>query len=118
MKNKRLVPAVTSLPQAPQAEADHRVRRYAITMTIRIVCFALMMFVQPYGWYTWVFALAAAVLPYIAVVFANAGSDSTETTAESPVQELEAPAPPPTVVEESTSDPLVITIHERRKGDA
>ncbi|MEN0023333.1 DUF3099 domain-containing protein [Microbacterium sp. LWO14-1.2] len=118
MKNKRLVPAVTSLPQAPQVEADHRVRRYAITMTIRIVCFALMMFVQPYGWYTWVFALAAAVLPYIAVVFANAGSDSTETTAESPVQELEAPAPPPTVVEETGSDPFVITIHESRKGDA
>lgn len=119
MKNKRLVPAVTSLPQSPQAEADHRVRRYAITMTIRIVCFGLMMFIQPYGWYTWVFALAAAVLPYIAVVFANAGSDSTETVAESPVQELEAPAPPPTVVEESpSSDPLVITIHESRKGDA
>ncbi len=88
-------------------------RRYVLTMTIRIVCFALMVLVQPYGWYTWVFGISAAVLPYIAVVFANAGSDSTEATAESPLQELEAPdrfrssprrRPPP-----------VFTIHEGPK---
>lgn len=113
MKNKGSVAAVTSLPQSPQAEADHRVRRYAITMSIRIACFALMMFVQPYGWYTWVFALAAAVLPYIAVVFANAGSDSTETTAESPVQQIEAPT---AVVPDSTASlddgPQIFTIRE------
>ncbi|CAH0184432.1 hypothetical protein SRABI98_01600 [Microbacterium sp. Bi98] len=115
MKSKPLVPAVTSLPQSPKDEADHRVRRYALTMTIRIVCFALMMFVQPYGWYTWVFALAAALLPYIAVVFANAGSDSTETTAESPVQQLEAPAPVPTLPVEQDPPPHVITIHESRQ---
>ncbi|MEV4738504.1 MULTISPECIES: DUF3099 domain-containing protein [unclassified Microbacterium] len=114
MKSKRLTPAVTSLPQSPQAESDHRVRRYALTMTIRIVCFGLMMFVQPYGWYTWVFAAAAAVLPYIAVVFANAGSDSTETTAESPVQEIEAPRRPEAedVRTSETADPWIITIHE------
>lgn len=115
MKSKPLVPAVTSLPQSPKDEADHRVRRYALTMTIRIVCFALMMFVQPYGWYTWVFALAAALLPYIAVVFANAGSDSTETTAESPVQQLEAPAPAPALPIEDDSAPDVFTIHESRQ---
>lgn len=115
MKSKPLVPAVTSLPQSPKDEADHRVRRYALTMTIRIVCFALMMFVQPYGWYTWVFALAVAVLPYIAVVFANAGSDSTETTAESPVQQLEAPAATPTLPVDETPAPGIITIHESRQ---
>ncbi|MFT4156727.1 MAG: DUF3099 domain-containing protein [Microbacterium sp.] len=113
MKNKRLVPAVTSLPQSPRDEADHRVRRYALTMTIRIVCFGLMVLVQPYGWYTWVFAIAAAVLPYIAVVFANAGSDSTETTAESPVQQLEAPLVVETPIDDG--DPPVITIHENRQ---
>jgi hypothetical protein len=90
------------------------VRRYAITMTIRIICFALMVFVQPYGWYTWVFAAAAALLPYIAVVFANAGSDNTETVVESPVAAIEvAPtslAPDPDAVEEG---PTIITIHER-----
>ncbi len=112
MKNKHLVPAVTSLPQSPGDEADHRVRRYALTMTIRIVCFGLMVFVQPYSWYTWVFGLAAAVLPYIAVVFANAGSDSTETNAESPVQQIEAPTTE-TVVDDDA--PQVLTIHENRQ---
>lgn len=118
MKNKRPVPALTSLPQSPQAESDHRVRRYALTMTIRIVCFALMMFVQPYGWYTWVFALAAAVLPYIAVVFANAGSDSTETIAESPRQQIDAPAPAPAAEPRPSSEPQIITIRESGQDPA
>lgn len=114
MKNARGVPAVTSLPQSPGDEVDHRVRRYALTMSIRIACFALMVLVQPYGWYTWLFGIAAAVLPYIAVVFANAGSDSTDTGAESPLQEIEAPRiAPPTIAQD---DPHVITIHESRQG--
>lgn len=82
-------------------------------MTIRIVCFGLMVFVQPYGWYTWVFGIAAAVLPYIAVVFANAGSDSTEATAESPVRELDTPRPAP--IETEAPAPQVFTIHEGPK---
>jgi hypothetical protein len=110
VNRKRFVPAVTSLPQSPQAEADHRVRRYAITMTIRIVCFGLMVLVQPYGWYTWVFAIAAAVLPYIAVVFANAGSDSTEMAAESPRQEIEAA--PAEQFHPDDDGPQIITIRE------
>jgi len=89
------------------------VRRYVLTMSIRIACFALMVLVQPYGWYTWVFGISAAVLPYIAVVFANAGSDSTETGAESPVQELSAPAPAP--IESQPATPPVFTIHEGPK---
>ncbi|WP_083511244.1 DUF3099 domain-containing protein [Microbacterium sp. XT11] len=116
MKNKHVVPAVTSLPQSPGDEADHRVRRYAITMTIRIVCFGLMVLVHPYGWYTWVFGIAAAVLPYIAVVFANAGSDSTETVAESPVQQLEAT--PSSRVEPHGESPGIVTIHESRQDTA
>ncbi|WP_217184152.1 DUF3099 domain-containing protein [Streptomyces sp. AC495_CC817] len=116
MKNKHAVPALTSLPQSPRAEADHRVHRYVLTMSIRIVCFALMVLVQPYGWYTWAFGIAAAVLPYIAVVFANAGSDSTETVAESPVQQLES-APPPAVTADE-SDPQVYTIRERGQDPA
>ena len=41
-------------------------------MGIRIACFILMVVITPYGWYTWVFGAAAIVLPYIAVVMANA----------------------------------------------
>lgn len=79
-------------------------------MTIRIVCFALMVLVQPYGWYTWIFGISAAVLPYIAVVFANAGSDSTEAGAESPLREIDAPQS--VLRETETSAPQVFTIYE------
>ncbi|CAH0180286.1 MULTISPECIES: DUF3099 domain-containing protein [unclassified Microbacterium] len=109
MKQSHAAP-VTSLPQSPQDEASGRVRRYWITMGIRMVCFALTVLVTPYGWYTWVFAAAAAILPYIAVVFANAVSPTATPPAESPTQELSAPAPaaPP-----AAADPTIITIQER-----
>lgn len=84
-------------------------RRYWITMGIRMACFALTVLVTPYGWYTWVFAFAAAILPYIAVVFANAVSPTKSTPAESPVQSIVA-APH---VEAAQADPTVITIAER-----
>lgn len=80
-------------------------------MGIRMACFALTVLVTPYGWYTWVFAFGAAVLPYIAVVFANAISPTSSTAPESPLQELaaSADAPAPAV----DDDPTVITIQER-----
>ena len=114
MNRSKHAASVTSLPTAPRDESDARVRKYAITMTIRIVCFLLMAVVQPYGWYTWVFAAAAAVLPYFAVVIANAGSDSTRTQiAESPERQIEAPAPPP-----AEPGPTVLIMHEKREDDA
>jgi hypothetical protein len=109
VKRSRDAASVTSLPQAPKVEADSRTRRYLISMSIRMVCFALTLFVTPYGWYTWVFAIAAAVLPYIAVVGANAGSDSTVTRAESPQQALDAPSVAPDV---EPDRPTIIRIAE------
>lgn len=112
MKDKQHAPSVTSLPQSPQDEADHRVRRYALTMGIRTVCFLLMALVQPLGWWTWVFAAAAVFLPYIAVVYANAGSDSTPSSVESPVSQLEAPRA--SASRPAPAEPHVITIIEKR----
>lgn len=94
MKHPRNASSVTSVPRAPQDEDRARVRTYAITMGIRILCFVLMVLVTPYGWYTWVFAAGAILLPYFAVVVANAGQDSSAPAAESPKRAIEAiPAP-------------------------
>ncbi|GAA1528081.1 hypothetical protein HD600_002546 [Microbacterium ginsengiterrae] len=112
MKPQSHAAPVTSLPQAPQDEATARVRRYWITMGIRMACFALTVLVTPYGWYTWVFAAAAAVLPYIAVVFANAVSPTSTAPAESPVQEIASAAPASATVAPD-AEPTVITIRER-----
>lgn len=114
MKRSAHAPAVTSLPQSPQDEATHRVRRYALTMGIRTVCFLAIALVQPFGWWTWVFAAGAIFLPYIAVVYANAGSDSTASTVESPELQLEAPVPAQPAPQ---SDHDVFTIHERTAAE-
>ncbi len=90
---KRSAPSVTSIPRAPADEHSARVRTYAITMTVRMVCFALAVLITPYSWYTWVFAVGAMILPYIAVVLANASTSDAGQTAEAPVIALEA-APP------------------------
>jgi hypothetical protein len=52
-------------------EMHHRMKRYLISMSIRTVCFILA--VVLHGWLRWTMAAAAIVLPYIAVVMANAG---------------------------------------------
>lgn len=59
-------------------------------MGIRIACFILMVLITPYGWYTWVFGAAAIVLPYIAVVLANVGSDVAQTAVVNPGRALPA----------------------------
>lgn len=87
-------------------------RRYALTMGIRVVCFVLMVFVQPYGWWTWVFAAAAAFLPYFAVVAANAGSGDREVAVESPAPKIEAPQPA------TVETPPVLRIDEDRKDES
>jgi hypothetical protein len=45
--------------------------KYAITMSIRMICLVLMLFVQ--GWWLLVVGIGAVFLPYVAVVLANAG---------------------------------------------
>ena len=47
--------------------------RYLVSMGVRTACFLLAVVVH--GPLRWVFVLAAIVLPYIAVVFANAGRE-------------------------------------------
>lgn len=48
-------------------------RKYTIAMSVRMVCIVLV-FVVP-GWWMWIFAIGAIVLPYIAVVLANVGDN-------------------------------------------
>ncbi|MER7797806.1 DUF3099 domain-containing protein [Microbacterium sp. NPDC096154] len=76
--------SATSLPIAPADDAGVRVRNYLLTMGIRIACLVLMVFVQPYGWYSFVFAAGAIFLPYFAVVGANAASGRSAAVAVRP----------------------------------
>ncbi|WP_289232882.1 DUF3099 domain-containing protein [Barrientosiimonas endolithica] len=64
------VPSATSLPANPRDDHDNRVRNYLISMGIRTACF-VGAFVFT-GVLRWVCVALAVVLPYVAVIFANA----------------------------------------------
>lgn len=66
-------PAAQSVTTAAQSRSEdqvHRLRQYLATMSVRTVCFVLAIVTE--GWLRWVFAAAAILLPFIAVVAANA----------------------------------------------
>lgn len=67
--------SVTSVPQSLAEEQASRIRRYLLTMAVRTVCFVGAAVTGMRGAPAWVWgsmAIAAIVLPYIAVVMANA----------------------------------------------
>lgn len=90
MKSTSPPQSATSLPRAPQDDAQKRMRKYFIMMSVRVICFVLMVVITPYGWYTWVLAVGAVILPYIAVVVANVGQGARESRAVPPERQLEA----------------------------
>ena len=65
---------ITSLPESPVEERRRRMVRYSVTMLIRLLCIAACFFVE--GWWLLVPAFGAVVLPYVAVVLANASDGS------------------------------------------
>jgi hypothetical protein len=69
-KNSTSVHTVTSAPIAVAVDIDERMRRYTTTMLLRTVCFVAAVISE--GWLRWGFLFAAAFLPPIAVILANA----------------------------------------------
>ena len=74
---------ITTARTGQHDDVGKRARRYMVSMTIRLVCLVLA-FVFFGSWEAWVFAGGAVVLPYVAVLMANAGR--------------ERPASPPTAM--------------------
>jgi len=67
--------SITSLPESPDADRRRRLVAYLIAMGVRVACVILCFFVQ--GWWLFVPIIGALVLPYIAVVLANATSGAS-----------------------------------------
>lgn len=53
-----------------------RTRKYLVSMAIRTVCFLGAVVTQ--GWMRWALVVGAVILPYLAVVVANAGRERTK----------------------------------------
>ncbi len=84
--------SITTAEENPAESRDRREAQYMITMAIRMVCLLLMIVVTPYSWYTVVFLLGAALLPYVAVINANNGSRKA-SKAKAPEAAVEQHAP-------------------------
>jgi hypothetical protein len=91
--------SVTSIGQSPEDERKSRMIKYTIAMTVRVICLILGMVVQ--GWLMWVMFAGAILLPYFAVVIANAqGTGKQQPKANAPVREtISIPASAFTVVD-------------------
>lgn len=81
------VHSVTTAHSSRSEDLTRRQIQYAIAMTIRLVCFILAV-VVPFGWFTWVFIAGAALLPYVAVILANAAGGSRGQGLERPEHEI------------------------------
>jgi Flp pilus assembly protein TadB len=73
---------VTTAPVSPGDERRQRERRYLITMGIRVVAFVVAI-VFATGWVRVVAVILALVLPWVAVVLANAGPSRRKPKAPS-----------------------------------
>ncbi|MCT9819990.1 DUF3099 domain-containing protein [Microbacterium sp. W1N] len=107
--------SATSLPRAPRDEAHTRMTKYFLMMSVRVVCFVLMVVITPYGWYTFVLAIGAVFLPYVAVVIANVGVSGPREGVVSPERSLPAAPAAPAVPAAETG---VIRIHEAGRTPA
>ena len=63
---------ITTATRSRRDDIGIRQRRYLISMDIRTACFVLAI-VSIGHWFMWVFIAASFLLPYVAVVLANAG---------------------------------------------
>jgi hypothetical protein len=68
-----VVHSITDATQARSDDMDARIKRYLLSMGLRTVCVILVLVVH--SPVRWVFAVFAVILPYIAVVMANAAGN-------------------------------------------
>jgi DUF3099 family protein len=70
---------VTEARRSRTEDIAYRERRYLMMMAFRAVCFivTIILYAQGAGWFAAIPAVGAIVIPYFAVVFANAGRQST-----------------------------------------
>lgn len=66
---------ITDAQQGLTPDQAGRARKYMLSMAIRTVCF--LGAVVASGWLRWALIAGAAMLPYLAVVIANAGRERT-----------------------------------------
>ena len=81
---------ITGAPTAQSEDLRGRTRRYLLSMGLRTVCFIGATVVS--GPLRWILIVGAVLLPYLAVVFANAGRASRASAPPTTVHQRNRPA--------------------------
>ena len=68
---------ITTASTSANADVARRQRRYLFSMGIRTICFVGAILVGS-GWLMWTLIAGALVLPYVAVVMANASTTKSD----------------------------------------
>lgn len=89
---KPSAPSITSLPLSPDEERKHRMIKYSVAMSIRVVCIIVAVIVP--GWWAAVPLIGAIFLPYFAVVIANVSVEQGRVDVQRPGSIVPL-APPP-----------------------
>ena len=71
---KTVSASVSNVGQPLSVDQSSRARKYFISMMVRTACFILAVILP--SPYRWIALFGAVVLPYVAVVVANAGRES------------------------------------------
>ncbi|WP_299036472.1 DUF3099 domain-containing protein [uncultured Pseudokineococcus sp.] len=95
------VQRITTAPVGQRVHQQQQIGRYLLSMGVRTGCFVLAVLVAVSGgsalmWLTWVLVGLAVVLPYVAVLVANAGRETvkpTSTQVTAPLQPALTSAP-------------------------
>ncbi|HSF26573.1 MAG TPA: DUF3099 domain-containing protein [Actinomycetes bacterium] len=84
-RGKPTVYRITDARKGITEDVNERQRRYLISMGIRTVCFVLALVTS--GWLRWAMIIAALLLPYIAVIIANAGREQAPAPLDTDLHE-------------------------------
>ncbi|MCP9947860.1 DUF3099 domain-containing protein [Actinomadura madurae] len=86
---------VTDAPRPMSEDIGNRQRRYLISMGVRTACFLGAVAAAVAGapwWLALLMVVGAAVLPYVAVIFANGGREPTASAAfDDPARRAQKP---------------------------
>ncbi|WP_051297716.1 DUF3099 domain-containing protein [Brevibacterium album] len=121
MVERRRPTSVTQAQESAEKDYRERVRRYTISMIIRVICLLLAFVVT--GWLRWVMIAGAVVLPYVAVLIANAANERFMTYEMAEYRppapaELDAAAQEPAAEEPETIEGEVVEGERAEDGRA